>query len=270
MELLKNIPIIAYHKVSDVTEIGLTTVSPIKFEQQLNIINSLGFEPITFKDIEIGGNLPAKPIIITFDDGYESVYDIALPILEKFGYKAVVYIITDFIGKHSTWEAVSFQQKYMHLSLSQIRILQKKGYEIASHGKSHKYLPIMSNKEVYSELTDSKMYLEEQIGERIISFCYPYGRSCKRVREIVGQTGYKFATQNLSLSKSSNNNPLSLQRRSIYASDTSRTFKDKIEKSLNFTFSRLSESIIQKGALASIGLVTIRENIFSHAKTPRN
>jgi len=249
-----NIPIITYHKVSDTKEFGLTTVSPGKFERQLMILKDLGYNSINFKDIDRGGSLPENPIIITFDDGYESVYQNALPILDKYGFKSVVYVITDFIGKYNTWEAVSFQQKHRHLSLSQLIDLQNNGFEIASHSKTHRFLPFLKGNEVQIEVEASKAYLEDKMGERIISFCYPYGRMSQQAREKVQKAGYKYATQNISLLYRANDDPLSLARRSIYALGGPAVFRSKIEKPFNPTFSRFSESIIQKGALASIAL----------------
>lgn len=217
MDTFKNIPILTYHKISDAKEFGLTTISPLNFDKQLNILKDLEYNPITFRDLYQGGGQPIKPIIITFDDGYESVYNNALPILDKYGFKSVVYLITDFIGKYNTWEAVSFQQKYKHLSLPQLKDLQKKGFEIASHGKSHRYLPSLKDEEVRDEVENSKKFLEDLTGERTLSFCYPYGKSSKRILELVKKAGYSFAAQNISILNLSHLNPFALTRRSIYA-----------------------------------------------------
>ena len=258
MEILKDIPIITYHKVSDAKEFGLTTVSPEKFDHQLKILKELGYNSITFKDIDQGSTLPPKPIIITFDDGYESVYDKALPIMLKYSFKAVVYVITDFIGRYNTWEAVSFQQKYRHLSLKQLKDLKDSGFEIGSHGKTHRFLPLLSSEKLKIEVEASKKYLEDQTGESVISFCYPYGRDSEKVRKSVRMARYKFATHNISLLNRLNIDPLSLTRRSIYTLDSLAIFRSKIEKPFNITFSRLTESIIQKGALASIALNLVK------------
>jgi peptidoglycan/xylan/chitin deacetylase (PgdA/CDA1 family) len=254
LDKLANIPILTYHKISDQAELGLTTVSPENFERQMQALKDLNFVPITFTDLDRPNELPPKAIIITFDDGYESVYTNALPILKKYGFRAVVYIITDYIGKKNTWESVSFQQKFRHLSLAQIKILQNNGMEIASHGKTHRYLSMLDSDEVICEIEESKQYLEKQIGQRIISFCYPYGRSTQRIAKIVEKAGYKYAAQNLSLIPQSDNQHFTLKRRSVYASDNMQSFYSKLEKPAKFNYTFVSESIIQKGALASIAI----------------
>jgi len=258
VDILENIPIIAYHKISEEKEFGLTTISPNKFNLQLNILKEAGYHSITFRDIDQGKNLPQKPIIITFDDGYESVFDNALPLMQKHGFNGVVYIITDYIGKYNTWEPVSFQQKYKHLSLLQINALQEEGFEIASHGKTHRYLPSLGDGAVYDEVSQSKNVLTDLVGEKITSFCYPYGRANKRIENIVSKAGYLFATKNISLMNLSSQRPLSLIRRSIYATDSHHAFRSKLEQALKLSLSSITETIIQKGALASIAINHLR------------
>ena len=115
-----DIPIITYHKISNQKEFGLTTVSKRQFEIQMKYLKSNGYTSVCFKNLTQEYSLPEKPIIITFDDGYESIYQNAFPILKKYNFMAVVYIITDYIGRFNLWEAAPFQQKFRHLSKDQI------------------------------------------------------------------------------------------------------------------------------------------------------
>jgi peptidoglycan/xylan/chitin deacetylase (PgdA/CDA1 family) len=260
LPILANIPIIAYHKISDQKEFGLTTTSPGTFEKQIRILSASGFTPLTFKDIGSGAVLPEKPVIITFDDGYESVYRNALPIMANHGFKGIVYIITDYINKYNTWEAVRWQQKFKHLSKEQIVNLHRHGFEIGSHGRSHHYLPALSDARIRSEAGQSKEHLEDMIGETIVSFCYPYGRYTERVKSIIRDAGYAYAIRNLNLSKRQRSEPLAMMRRSIYLTDSEKVFREKVNLPFIPSLHSLEETIIQKGAYASILINRLKGN----------
>lgn len=252
-----NIPIITYHKISNKKEIGLTTVSQSQFDIQMDYLFSSGYQTVLFQDINTGNKLPDKPIILTFDDGYENVYQNAIPILEKYGFKSVIFVVTEFIGEYNSWEAVPFQQKFRHLSGDQVTYLKDQGHEIASHGKFHRYLPALDYPELKDEIEGSKIYLESLLGDTIASFCYPYGRYSEKIKSVVKNAGYQYATTNAKIN-SGQNNPLSLKRRSIYSTDSLRNFETKVTNHSTFNFSYLSEVLIQKGALASIGINILR------------
>ena len=247
-----NIPIIAYHKISNEKEFGLTTITIDNFERQIDTILSNGYTPITFKKLKENNNLPKKPIIITFDDGYESVYTNAFPILQKHNATAVVFIIANYMGKINKWEALERQRRFKHLSKKQIIELCNYGFEIGSHGLSHKYLPFYADHIVYEEVFESKNILECITGESVISFCYPYGRYNNRVFNIVQKAGYSHATCNIKFFNK--NNAFTLYRRSIYSSDKNSTLINKINHPYSYNYAYLNEWVIQRGALASIAL----------------
>jgi peptidoglycan/xylan/chitin deacetylase (PgdA/CDA1 family) len=248
-----DIPIITYHKISDNKEFGLTTVSQSQFAEQMDYLSSNGYKPICFNQLNSNRSLPEKPVIITFDDGYESVYQNAVPIMDSFGFKSVVFIVTSYLGKLNRWEAVSFQRQFRHLSKDQILKLRDRGHEIGSHGKMHTYLPKLDNMALREEIGGSKADLEDILEEEIISFCYPYGRFTERVLSFVENAGYQYATSNPKINNG-NLNLLSLTRRSIYSTDSLTSFKAKISSPPHFSPTLLIEILIQKGALASIGL----------------
>jgi peptidoglycan/xylan/chitin deacetylase (PgdA/CDA1 family) len=251
-------PIIAYHKVSDKKEAGLTTVSPSTFEKQIRWLAEAGYTGITFKNLNAHDTLPEKPVIISFDDGYECIHRHAIPVLTAYGFTSVVYIITGYSGKYNTWEAVRWQQKYKHLDAGQIKELHGLGFEIGSHGKTHRFLPALSDDEVRGEAADSKKYLEDLTGGEIHSFCYPYGRYTQRVKDLIGESGYSYAIHNLCLLRRAQKDHLALMRRSIYLSDSIRIFKKKVKQPLVFSPHILQELLIQKGALAGIAINWLR------------
>lgn len=255
-----NIPILTYHKISDYREFGLTTISKKQFDLQMNYLKLNGYRPLCLKDLKSERSLPEKPVIITFDDGYENVYQNAVPVLNKYDFKAVIFVVTNYIGQMNTWEAAPFQQKFKHLSEDQIIDLNNNGHEIASHSKMHRYLPSLRNDRLIDEICGSKTYLESLLGEHVTSFCYPFGGFSKKIEKIVKKAGYHFATTNLKISTRNKVNPLSLSRRSVYMTDSFNIFISKVISPEVLNISYFTEIIIQKGALASIGLTMLRDS----------
>jgi len=247
-----NIPIITYHKISNNKEPGLTTISISRFETHLKLLQSQGYSSITFKDLKEKRSIPAKPIIITFDDGYQCVYKNALPLLQKHNFRAVIYMVSGHLGKMNTWEAYSIQRRFKHLDRNEILDLNNNGFEIASHSNHHHYLPSCPDSIIGSEVKDSKKTLEDITGDHVISFCYPYGKYSERIAHFVQDAGYYYATCNISLSNRNGQDNYALQRRSIYYTDSVKNFIDKINKPFKFSTTVLAEWIIQKGSLAGI------------------
>jgi peptidoglycan/xylan/chitin deacetylase (PgdA/CDA1 family) len=245
-------PVLAYHKISPQKEFGLTTITPEIFENQIKIIQQSGFTPLTFGELKSEPQLPQNSIVITFDDGYESVYQYALPVLIKYNIKAVIYVLSDFIGQINTWEAYKIQRRFRHLNTSQIREMVKLGIEIGSHGKNHSYLPYLNKEELRDEIMTSKTNLSAITGEEIVSFCYPYGVSNTAIEAVVKQSSYKFAVGNLDLGQLKHHRQYSIGRRSIYSTDTERSFKEKLKKPAFTDTSLFTEKIIRFGANAAI------------------
>src|SRR5215471_12882658 len=103
------LPILMYHKVSDNGEaIDQLTVSLSSLRRQFEYIKGKGYTPISFADLRAFNSgkstLPAKPLIITFDDGYQSTYDLARPLLQKFNFKATVFLPVAYIGRNNAWD----------------------------------------------------------------------------------------------------------------------------------------------------------------------
>lgn len=179
------LPVLMYHHIRDFSDpsdqIGTNlSVSPTDFASQLDKISERGYKTITFKDIS-SGNIPDKAIILTFDDGYENFYQNAYPELKKRGMTAVSYIITDKVGTES------------YMTRDQIVEIEKYGIEIGSHTLSHPDLATASEARATKEITDSKKYLEELIGKKVISLCYPSGKFNTSTEIIVKNAGYEYA-----------------------------------------------------------------------------
>ena len=165
------IPIFMYHHVSSLPTTNLfdfnLTVTTADFNAQLTWLQREGYHTITmtelFDTFYYGKALPAKPMILTFDDGYADVYTYALPVLLAHHYRGVFYIITGLIGKrYVTW--------------SEVQTLARSGMQIASHTVHHVNIgQPPAGTTTQAELLDSKKTLEAELHEPIQFFCYPTG-----------------------------------------------------------------------------------------------
>lgn len=180
-----NIPILMYHHIRDYTDpsdpigVGLS-VSTVKFTSQLDKIKDKGFHTITFNDIE-NGDIPSKPIILSFDDGYENFYQNAFPALKQRGMTAISYVIS---GKKDS----------NYMTENQIREISDAGIEIGDHTISHPDLSTLTEQKQRTEIFQSRDNLEKIIGKKIISFCFPSGKYNETTLALIKEAGFVFAT----------------------------------------------------------------------------
>lgn len=177
------VPILAYHQVSEIDEIY--SVSGKQFEEQMSYLSSNGYTAISLGDLfavyEGKATLPNKPIIITFDDGYEDNLLAALPIMEKYHMRATIFVASGLVG---TTEYLSWQQ---------ILELQEKNTEIGSHTMSHLGLSSLTPEQQQREIVDSKTLLEQHISRPVLFLAYPYGAFSPVTEQLLKEAGYKGA-----------------------------------------------------------------------------
>lgn len=180
-----SMPVLMYHYIRDFNDsadqIGINlSVNPTDFAKQLDLIKERGYTTITFADIA-SGNVPPKSIILTFDDGYGDFYANAYPELKKRNMKAVSYIIVNDIGKDN------------YMTGNQIVEISKNGIEIGSHTMSHPDLSTASDTKSQKEIIESKSFLENLIGDKVMSLCYPSGKFTNTTEKLVREAGYLYA-----------------------------------------------------------------------------
>jgi peptidoglycan/xylan/chitin deacetylase (PgdA/CDA1 family) len=189
------LPILMYHYVrtppsttSDLLGYKLS-VSPADFATQMDWLARNGYHPVDFNDVRayFAGTqpLPAKPLVITLDDGYADLYTTAFPILAAHGFKAVAYIVSGFVG----WP--------QYVSSAQVVQMDHNGIEIASHTVNHANLARSSYGSVMRELVDSKQMLENLVGHPVLDFAYPSGQFNAQVVAAVQRAGYDTAVTTL-------------------------------------------------------------------------
>lgn len=130
-------------------------------------------------------------LLITFDDGLNSFYHYALPILEEFGLKATIFCLGTRFGEYSSWDIYPSNR---HLGKNEIREISENGYEIGSHTMTHPYLPYLEDRLIKKELNNSKKMLEDITGKEVCSLAFPYGGWNRKIWDIAKESGYKAGT----------------------------------------------------------------------------
>jgi peptidoglycan/xylan/chitin deacetylase (PgdA/CDA1 family) len=281
--LTTSIPVLAYHKVDPRLELGITSLPPRKFERQIKflkhkgnktvdphcLINSLkskrAFELDTKPETDSSSlrssqiNLLAKHVMITFDDGYEDIYNYAYPILGKYSYNATVFLTAGYIGKRNDWE-VSPGPRFRHLNWSQVREMANSGVCFGSHGVNHKFLTKQNPRDARYEIEVSKKKLEDGLGLPVFYFSYPYGDYNEMIINLVQEAGYKAAfTLRPEFLKPLYNHNIktiyALPRIAVYLIDSMWAFKTKTGYSNNealIGMQKLKNRLINRCAYASM------------------
>ncbi|MFJ5968842.1 polysaccharide deacetylase family protein [Streptomyces sp. NPDC093060] len=186
------VPILMYHAVASAPNDATRalSVAPEAFAEQMALIGDLGLTPVTTADLAArwrsGRPLPERPVLITFDDGYEGIHRHALPVLAKHGFPATLFVSTGWIrGAYDTGGSLDAM-----LDWQQVRDLADTGVEIGGHSHSHPQLDQLDDAGLRAELVRSTEIVTGELGTRPVSFAYPYGYSSRRVRTAVREAGY--------------------------------------------------------------------------------
>ena len=187
-----------YHKVDQIlpgTRYPGNYVLPGAFDEQLAELRRWNYQSITldqwiaFKQKRAG--LPRRPIIITFDDGYQSTYRTAWPALQRYGFSATVFLVASLIGKTNAWDVDERQE--LLLDEGEIREMQRGGVCFGSHTRSHRALTKIPLEEAARELADSRILLESLLGRPVTALCYPFAKQNRAIRKLAQKTGYDVA-----------------------------------------------------------------------------
>lgn len=181
------IPVLMYHALEDDSNPAgsrnpgeqLYVLSRDTFYRQMAYLHSNGFTVLLLDELLQLDKWPEKGVILTFDDGHQSNYTVALPILEKFGFKAHFFITTGWLNTPN------------FLTSEQVQKLASKGMFIGSHGVTHSFFSDMGSKQIRKELQSSKKTLEQVLPVVVKSFSAPGGRIQSSLYEIGESVGYK-------------------------------------------------------------------------------
>lgn len=194
------IRVLAYHRIVDnrrLSEAHWSCVHIEHFRKHLELIDRLGFSTMTFRDylLYLRGhlNLPAKPLILSFDDGYQDTYRFAFPLLKEFGMTAVMFVLGDRKIKTNYWDLGNNVPDAALMDQQQIIELHEAGFEIGAHSMTHVKLTAVHEGRAWEEISRSRILLEFLLNDTVHTFSYPYGQLNPTVKRMVQNAGYSFA-----------------------------------------------------------------------------
>jgi len=177
------VKILAYHAV--LNQDGNADYPAIEkklFMRQMDYLASHGYEPIFLSTLidryKEGKKIPAKLLVLTFDELHDDFYYTVYPVLKKYKFKATVFMFTRGVGQgYLTWE--------------QLQEIKNSGLvEIGSHSVNHPPLTCIDLAEAKKEITMSKAILEQKLGIPILTFCYPFGAVNAKIEKLVKEAEY--------------------------------------------------------------------------------
>lgn len=233
---------LVYHKITNF-EWGGTWVTPHQFESQMHYLYQNGYKTINSKELFNSQlSTPNSQLLITFDDGYENIYTYAYPLLRKYGFNAIIFIIAGYIGKENLWDVNVGFKKFRHLNWEQIKEMQRAGFVFGSHTVTHPDLTKIPVNKAKEEIENSKKIIEDKLGEKVDYLSYPFGRYNNTIKKLAKDAGY---------SASFTLNPFiceryAVGRMGIYIIDTMEEFKIKVSGKNNvfYKFEGIKGNII--------------------------
>ncbi len=197
------LPVLMYHKIPDapIATKHQIYVTKDHFEQHLAYFQRRGLTPITFADyLQFArgerplADFPARPIVLTFDDGYRDNYTNLLPLMRRYGYRGVLYLLGDFTVDHNRWDLAAdpTEPRADLMDEAQKREFVAAGWEIGAHTMSHPRLSTLPLSEATAEIQCSKTRLEQVLATEVVSFAYPYGDLNEDLKIAVRAAGFAF------------------------------------------------------------------------------
>lgn len=216
------IPILMYHVVT-APKAGETYpelwTPRERFAATMDLLAQRGYRGVTIEQVrrtwDGGPGLPAKPIVVTFDDGYLSQYTHAKPVLRRLGWPGVLYLEGKNLGPGG-------------LTTRQVKAMVAAGWEVGAHTLTHPDLTTVDDARLTQELEGSRALLRERLGVPVTAFCYPAGRNDARVRAAVKAAGFTTATTVEPGIASPKDDPFALPRIRVNGDDGPQTVLDRV------------------------------------------
>ena len=189
------VPILTYHKFGPRprgTRLRGLHLPTALFRQQLEELRADGCGSASVGDALTASG--AKRIVLTIDDGFRSVREEALPLLQASGFQATLYLVADRLGGWNDWETAQGEAAARLMDVAEVKEWIAAGQRIGAHSLTHPWLTRLSIDAAREEIRACRARLEDLFGLPVLDFCYPYGAWNRTLRDEVEAAGYRTAT----------------------------------------------------------------------------
>lgn len=227
------IPVLMYHEIAEAPHPAFAryTVTVRNFARQMRWLAARGYQTLDMDALlraRAGrAPLPRRPVVLTFDDGFQGCADHAVPLLRTHGFTAVFYLVTGLVGQTSRWLLPELGLELPLMSWETARALAAEGFQCGAHTVTHPRLTRLDPARRRTELADSRRHLEAELGRPAVHLAYPYGDFDDEVREAAADAGYVTACSTRR-GLSSDEDALALHRISIYGHDSLLDFASRL------------------------------------------
>lgn len=233
---MTRVPVLMYHSISAqaMPRFRRFTLPAADFAAQMSFLAEHGYTPLSaarYAAILRGadGGLPARPVVITFDDGFADFHQEALPILRRHGFAATLYVATAFVEGSSGWLRPEGEQDRPMLTWAQLREIAAAGIEVGAHAHTHADLDAVDPETARNEIAISQELLARQLGAPPQTFAYPFGHYDQCVRALVEAAGYIGACAVRNAISHTGDDPFAIARLTIPRDTTIARFESLLE-----------------------------------------
>ncbi|HWO43955.1 MAG TPA: polysaccharide deacetylase family protein [Candidatus Eisenbacteria bacterium] len=183
------LPVLTFHAIDERPEV--ISFPPRLFERAMAELHQSGYRTLDLADVaerlKRRAPLPQRSFVITFDDGYESVYGRAFPVLQRYGFSATVFLtVGENVERFDRSRLPSMCERPM-LSWGEIKEMQRAGIAFGGHTLTHPDLTRVAPERITIEIVGGKKVIEDALGVPVLTFAYPFGRYDRRSREIASR-----------------------------------------------------------------------------------
>lgn len=187
-----------YHALThnDSDTVGHIHISLHAFTSQIQWLATNGYTSVTVQDMYSGGDLPEKKVVITFDDGYYSLYALAWPVLKQYGFTATLFVTTGAVDAEGYEVLTHLEKTYPYgdrpLTWTELKEMERGGWDIQAHGHQHLVHNMLPEEALFSEMAVSKQQVQEQLHKQVNNYAFPYGRYNSLCLKLAYKLGFEY------------------------------------------------------------------------------
>lgn len=181
-------PVVAFHDLGSRSPAAITGISEAQFRAHIDALIRLGTR---FRSLKQWMNESQQPndILLTLDDAFARQLEVAQSILQPLDLPALALVVTGTVGQTASWDYAGRRRR--HANVQELRAWTAAGFEVGSHGHTHRDLCRLPDALLYEELRASRQLLQQELSVEVRAIAYPFGRSDGRVRKAAMDSGYQ-------------------------------------------------------------------------------
>jgi peptidoglycan/xylan/chitin deacetylase (PgdA/CDA1 family) len=228
-----------YHEVSPSPHPAFRryTVTVRNFTRQMRWLAAFGYQAIDLDTLlrarQGHAALPKRPVVITFDDGFQGCAEHAVPVLRAHGLTAVFYLVAGVMGGTSRWLGPELGMELPIMGWDTARALGAEGFCCGAHSMTHPRLAGLDAARLRTELGEARHRLEDELRRPVVHLAYPYGSFDPAARAAAADAGYLTACSTRPGRSGADDDPLALHRVSVYGHDSLLDFASRLQSGAN-------------------------------------